>query len=794
MDYLKNIKVDVIDSVEESSIATDDSDTIIFDYDSQIDSLSNKANLSDYIISAGSGILSSMLDIFWVGDFSLSDGRDIANDKVENFVKKVSNKLGCESNDLQKCVRFLEKRFPIPADGNTADFGGGLQHHLRDFTHHPTIVGLFFSIISQFTEKTYGTDTSGSFIGVNIPNDKKFLIGRDIISKIFNGTIIWFFHLVSDMAGSSGTVMKSGGTGIPGPILSFAKELSSLPFFKDIKKNNLTISQLISKAFNGTLFAKHDENGKIIKESILQFDLRGELGFLIEMGKQAVPVIANECIVRVFYFIRQFAKELKSKDVNSLSDFKKIDVEKILPRKSQTLTRMLTIATGVFTTLDVSKAIITKKYWVSINYIGAARLLVSIGDEIVWALKRRDVKKLKAMYERIERNTFTKADKKLFDGVFDSKDYENFGLTLEETEILFNIEYLKIQHDIDSTKNLNEHVTHIKSLKIEWLKEWKGYISNGFPKFINKPDARLNWYSPSDLNEKIQQCNPWDTWFRLVLLEAMLFEPYFPLSVKTDKNGKITPSKHYLIIDNKFWGYKQKRGDKYLDDTFSKLFPSLDYVQHLRNRYNNILNEIKSNLKSQTLAIALTAAGTLWLGVIPFVLVLTYIKSQFPGLNGAALTSTFLAFSGGGVVAVRSDNISDETKVIAGGSAVLGVGVGNDASKISSSISQIGKNNIILQSIKLVMAVEAIFLDDEWDIEYSKSVYEKYEHSIKIIEKGKDELKHQADIADNDKKKKLNRQVKLGNEIVNAMKIAMKNMKQYIDSFEEEKNVFLPEI
>lgn len=29
----------------------------------------------------------------------------------------------------------------IPSDGNTPDFGGGLQHHLRDFAHHPTIVG-----------------------------------------------------------------------------------------------------------------------------------------------------------------------------------------------------------------------------------------------------------------------------------------------------------------------------------------------------------------------------------------------------------------------------------------------------------------------------------------------------------------------------------------------------------------------------------------------------------------------------------------------------------------------------
>lgn len=54
-------------------------------------------------------------------------------------------------------MAFLEKMFPIPSDGNTPDFGGGLQHHLRDFAHHPTMVGLMFSLLTQFTEKSYGT-------------------------------------------------------------------------------------------------------------------------------------------------------------------------------------------------------------------------------------------------------------------------------------------------------------------------------------------------------------------------------------------------------------------------------------------------------------------------------------------------------------------------------------------------------------------------------------------------------------------------------------------------------------
>lgn len=39
-------------------------------------------------------------------------------------------------------VKALKNGFPIPSDGNAPVFDGGLQHHLRDFAHHPTIVGL----------------------------------------------------------------------------------------------------------------------------------------------------------------------------------------------------------------------------------------------------------------------------------------------------------------------------------------------------------------------------------------------------------------------------------------------------------------------------------------------------------------------------------------------------------------------------------------------------------------------------------------------------------------------------
>ena len=231
-----NIKCELISDDEFIGSSEFDFDKIIFDLNSQIDLLSSQADSLDYIVAIASGIVCGILDILWVGEFDLAHGRSIASDKVDSFVKNTAEMLeGKTFDDVKSAVKALEKHFPIPSDGNTSDFGGGKQHHLRDFAHHPTIVGLVFSLLTQFTEKSYGTDVNGRFITVDVLEKSKPFIGKDIPEKILMGTIIWFFHLVSDMAGSSSTAGTTGGTGIPGPLLALAKEVYAIPFFKNIK-------------------------------------------------------------------------------------------------------------------------------------------------------------------------------------------------------------------------------------------------------------------------------------------------------------------------------------------------------------------------------------------------------------------------------------------------------------------------------------------------------------------------------------------------------------------------------
>ena len=768
-----------------------DLDQMIFDLDMKIESLLTQADGWDYFVSIASGLLCAALDVLWVGGFDLERGRGIADEQVNEFVKKTAKMLGCEKDDLVSAVKFLEKKFPISADGNTADFGGGLQHHLRDFAHHPTIVGLAFSLLTQFTEKSYGTDKTGKFIVVDVPEKHKIFIGNDIPTKIFYGTIIWFFHLVSDMAGSSSSVGKTGGTGIPGPILALVKELSALPIFQNIKVGENGVSVLISKIFNGTLFAEHDENGKIIRDSVIRFDLRGELGVGVELGRQSLPVLANECIVRAFYFIRRFVIELREKEICSFAELKRIDLEKIKPANNPTIARMLTIATGVFTTVDIGEAIISQKYLIAVNYIGVGRFAVAVGQDVAWCLKARDLKKIKDVYENIKHFAFMREDEKIYERIGDDgMDLNKFGLTLEQTEILYNLEYQKTLNDIENTR-LPINNEAVKALKREWLREWQTLMTGAFSSFLQVENVELHWYSEAELMEKIETNEPSGTWFRLVLLEAMLFEPYYTLGVEQDKKGMDIPSKKYKDLANPINGYKKGVGDRYLENLFEQKSYYKDSIKRFRKCYDSVIRELNEVLKTGLIALGIAAVITIacvvTAGALAPKIAVILVGSHFAGLHGAALTAACLAYLGGGAIAAGGAGMLGGTIAIVGGGAALGLGVGAGIGGAVGAVSLLGKKYTIMQSAKLMVSVREIFLNDEHDLEYSNTVYEQFVKNIAQIEKGLVELRLQAAVADKTKKeelKELKEKIKKTEESVEAMKIAMKSMHKFKSSFE----------
>lgn len=761
MVYLNKTEVNIEIALKEQEVK----DAFKID-ETNLNMLLNKADNLDYILAVSSGIICAMLDIFWVGDFDIKKGKEIADEKVDGFVKNVAKFFGCkDTENIRDAVKFLEEKFKIPSDGNTPDFGGGLQHHLRDFAHHPTLLGLIFSLLTQFTYKSYGTDVTGKFLVVDVPEKSRIFIGENISEKILKGTLIWFFHLVSDVAGSSSTAGLGGGTGIPGPILSLAKEMSALPLFHNMK-NGEQLSEFISKLFNGTLFMKKDDNGKIIKESIFKFDFRAELGIAIETLQMAVPVIANECIVRGFFFVRHLAIEMKKKTINNLDDFKEIDWDNVKPVNSPIISRMLSISSGVFSTLDIGQAIASKK-WIAINYIGVGRFAIALTDDMKWCLKKRDIKKIQKIYREIydRNNDQTEKWKK-------NKSLDKMCLNIEQTEILYNIEYFKTLYDIKTTQSIKQ-----KKLKQEWVDEWKESITQNYSKFLNIENVEIKWYGITELVKKIEEMNPQEYWYRLVLVESIIFEPYFVLKVEKDKNGNDIPASKYkgLKINS------EKASDEYISRNFTKKYYDENYIKRLRKSYKKYLNYLKEIVKNTIKTITMVAGATVTvaLGLWQFApkVAVTLVGSKFVGLSGAALTNACLAYLGGGAIAIGGAGMAGGTAVIVGGGAILGVGTTATTKTLIDKNALINKKNALVQSAKLLTSVYEIFICDENDIDFYNCVCKKYAENIKNLEK------------DNLKNKEKIKQLK-GNE-KDDLKHEIKSIEKYIDVMKNVEKEFL---
>lgn len=414
------------------------------EYRNVIKKFTNQADALDYTVAIGSGILAGIVDSFFVGNFSFAEGKAWSNHKINDFVMDVAKKKGYKGNRLKGAIKYLEDKFKIPSDniwsGKNININSK-SHHLDDLAHHPTLVGLIASIITQFTEKAYFQNRFGKNFALDITEMR--LIGNTVYEKILAGTTNWFYHLVSDMSGSNKTA--GVGMGIPGPLLSLAKEFSMLP---GINKTNLP--KLLDKAFRE-----------------YKFDLRSELAVFHQLGKQTIPVILNEVLVRVFYFFSRLIKEYKEKE-----NFKDIEWKNVLPYKNRTLTRMLTISSGTFLAFDLLDAgIRSSGNWGSfvlrVNFVNVGRFTVSCYNEY----------KIEREKEKIEKDILDLYNQQL--SLNNIKlSYNIAGMWVNTKEAVENIEELSnnmqksIPYIDNSNKELKEDLNKIGE-SIDILKKEK---------------------------------------------------------------------------------------------------------------------------------------------------------------------------------------------------------------------------------------------------------------------------------------------------------------------------------
>ena len=359
-----------------------------------IKALTPECDKYDYILSASSGALCGIIDIFLVGKPGESPLGDITDkwfaDRTVDFAKLCGYEG--DKSSLSQAVKFLEKQFKVPYDQSV---GGGIfrelinltpsNHHFKSLAHNPTILGLFFSILNQFTN-TSDFVSGGELISLNNSDSNFELQGNNIPSKIFCGIANWIGHLISDISGSSSS--KGRGMGIPSPILAWSNDVIAIK-----RKLNIPASEF-DKSVN-ELALKLFEKG---------YDVRFQTA-------QAIPVFINEMVVRLFYSIRRLIKYFSSvtKEERSLA----LLWESCEPFSNATVKRMLTVAHGTFCLIDVGDATIrgfttgggtfnVVEFFMRLNIVGVGHFTISLYGEAKRGLKSNKIK-AEAVYLSRER-------------------------------------------------------------------------------------------------------------------------------------------------------------------------------------------------------------------------------------------------------------------------------------------------------------------------------------------------------------------------------------------------------
>lgn len=639
-----------------------------FEFDEAVD----KASRLDYGVAAGSGLLTGLLSVLLGKTLSVGEAAKIGGKEADKIVVDAARAFGCDlpsdkalfdkdgrcsTEVLAKAINFLEDKFPIPQDKLTPEFGGGLQHHLRDFSHHPTVLGLFFSILGQFTGTGYGTDTDGNFIKLLFPENA--LVGKNVPEKIAIGTLNWLFHLVSDIDGSKQNAGK--GTGIPGPMLSMLKELSSTPLFKNVKINykesEISFSKWISKLFNGTYFK--DSEGKPVR-----FDFRTEMGLATQLLEQSLFVLANEVVVRVFYTVSRLASEIEAKHIASFAELGRLDPKGFLPINNRALTRMCTVSSGTFLAVNSagsaikagiaskgSKAAFAKAFFLNINYPGIGRFAVACFFDAKYIKEDVTTVYKKALAEHERQKQLREQELQRL-----SEKYRFLTLNSDQTRLLYSFQSMMVAFDIMNTKKADLALT-----KSKWKGEWEASVCESLNVTRDEFFIRSGRQA-FDLMKEISNDVEDRSWIDLLVLELSRFTPYYQLGPGENKSYK------KLKVKTDYLGDVFCKGQNYIGNTD---------VKAIQKAYTYAIGTITGNRKKvaaaavATLAVTTATAG----GALFFApeIAALIAGDAVAGLSGAALTSASLAFVGGGSLAVGGMGMAGGTAILTGGGALLGL-------------------------------------------------------------------------------------------------------------------------
>ena len=411
-----------------------------------------------YLFAASSGIITGTLSSL---DLSFDLLKHIDSREIENMVGLMAKLCGCKKKGYKESVAFF-----INAGTRTLASQLGLDMaSIHDaISSNPTLFGLISCLLTQFTGNLYYFKKDGEILIKKAPRNK-YVIGDTNSQKVLLAFAYWLFEL-------SLTKAKDRNLNVILEQTLKKYNLDTLvPAFCDyMKSKGIPTNENELYTWYANILKTH-----ICRQEVSDAIERSAANTLVKLAKDllsdALPVILNECLIRGFYFIRQ------------LTLHKQVD---LLHANNRILSHMGLISSSTFVLSNVGIAIIKKltigkPLITEINFIGIGRLILAIGEDFKYWKVNISVKFSRKMHS----SSYGRSP-------IDSDYLKMFRLTSDQAQLLHNLEYQALLHDIRATKN-REQI----DLKDEWLQTWKQIILSSQDKtegqyFINDDEPLYN--------------------------------------------------------------------------------------------------------------------------------------------------------------------------------------------------------------------------------------------------------------------------------------------------------------
>ena len=443
-------------------------------------------------------------------------GEKLSKEEIEAIKKKVTEGVANKFNKvitgdaengtvnaIRRSITKLEEKYKLPSDNAFKGIKGmnSASHHLDDLAHHPTLLGLVAAIIGELFRAGIFVDKNGDWhiewLGFDKEDRKRWLellapivvaglitwllhvvnskykdeidqnlpapirkiiktlanapLAITILNSIRNVFTNWWGHLASDMAGSKSS--PGAGMGIPGLFVSIIKEISSIP-----PLNYTGLPKIVDEIYTQN-----------------RFDMRAELAVMNELGRQSIPVLLGDLIVRSFYFVRHLISELSNKD-----SFKDVNWRNVVPLNNRTIVRMMTIESGTFTAIDIADAAIRSTikngtpynplFWkdmiLRVNFVGIGRFAIAVSSDVLMGRERaaeiNERMLLYGKYNLLENSKiFYKQENTWLTAIDTAKAMQHLQETAYKTVCFYNDKINRIDLEWE---NLRENTSKLKSI------------------------------------------------------------------------------------------------------------------------------------------------------------------------------------------------------------------------------------------------------------------------------------------------------------------------------------------